>query len=100
MDIQGVAAIVTGGASGLGGATAEMLAQGGAKVTILDLQDEAGQAQAAKIAGLFVRTNVTDEDSVAQAIAQAEAAHGTARILVNCAGVAPAIKTVGRDFAP
>jgi len=100
MDIQGVAAIVTGGASGLGGATAEMLVERGARVTILDLQDGAGGAQAAKIGGLFVRTDVTDRDSVAQAIAQAEVAHGTARILVNCAGIAPAIKTVGRDFAP
>lgn len=99
MDIQGVAAIVTGGASGLGGVTAEMLARNGAKVAIFDLQEEAGQAQATKIGGIFVGTNVTDEESVAQAITQAEAAHGTARILVNCAGIAPAIKTVGRDFA-
>ena len=99
MDIEGTAAIVTGGASGLGGATAEMLAARGAKVAIFDLQEEAGKAQAEKIGGLFVKTNVTDDREVADAIAKAEAAHGTARILVNCAGIAPAIKTVGREFA-
>lgn len=100
MDIQGLAAVVTGGASGLGQATVALLATQGAKVTLLDLNDEAGQAHAKAIGGVFVRTDVTDEASVAAALDQGEAAHGVARILVNCAGIAPAVKTVGREFAP
>jgi NAD(P)-dependent dehydrogenase (short-subunit alcohol dehydrogenase family) len=100
MDIKGVAAIVTGGASGLGGATAKMLADNGAKVAIFDLNEEAGEAAARAIGGLFVKVNVADDDSVAQGLDAAEKAHGVARILVNCAGVAPAVKTVGRENAP
>jgi NAD(P)-dependent dehydrogenase (short-subunit alcohol dehydrogenase family) len=99
MDIQGLAAIVTGGASGLGQATAARLAAEGAKVTLLDLNEEAGQAHAAALGGIFVRTDVTGEANVAAALDQGEAAHGVARILVNCAGIAPAIKTVGREYA-
>jgi NAD(P)-dependent dehydrogenase (short-subunit alcohol dehydrogenase family) len=100
MELNGAAAIVTGGASGLGGATAEMLARSGAKVTIFDLNEEAGQAHAAKIGGKFVKVNVADDASVADGIAAAEAAHGVARVLVNCAGIAIAVKTVGREAAP
>lgn len=100
MNIQGIAAIVTGGASGLGGATAKMLAANGAKVTIFDLNDEAGQAMAKEIGGTYVNVNVADDASVAAGLDAAEAAHGVARILVNCAGVAPAIKTVGRENVP
>jgi NAD(P)-dependent dehydrogenase (short-subunit alcohol dehydrogenase family) len=98
MDLNGIAAIVTGGASGLGGATAELLAAGGAKVAIFDLNEEVGAAKAERIGGLFVKTNVTDYDGVAESLDRVEAAHGVARILVNCAGVAPAIKTVGKDY--
>ncbi|WP_336959404.1 SDR family NAD(P)-dependent oxidoreductase [Sphingobium aquiterrae] len=97
MDVKGFAAIVTGGASGLGGATAKMLADKGAKVAIFDLNEEAGEAAAKAIGGLFCKVNVSDDEGVSAGIAKAEAAHGVARILVNCAGVAPAIKTVGRD---
>jgi len=93
-------AIVTGGASGLGGATAAMLASHGVKVTIVDLNEEAGNAHAAAIGGVFARANVADEASVAAALDAAEAAHGVTRILVNCAGVAPAIKTVGKENVP
>ena len=100
MDIQGIAAIVTGGASGLGGTTAALLAARGAKVAIFDLNEEVGRATAAEIGGLFVKANVTDDEGITAAVAEAEAAHGVARILVNCAGVAPAIKTVGKDGAP
>ena len=100
MDLAGIAAIVTGGASGLGGATAKMLADGGAKVAIFDLNEEAGQAQATAIGGAFFNVNVTDDESVANGIAAAQAAHGVARILVNCAGVAPAIRTVGKEAKP
>lgn len=98
MQIEGLAAIVTGGASGLGGATAAMLAAKGAKVTIFDLQEEAGQKHAASIGGRFATVDVTDAGSVGTALAEAEAANGPARILVNCAGIAPAIKTVGKEF--
>jgi len=97
MDMQGQAAIVTGGASGLGGATAERLAKRGAKVTIFDLNAELGAAKAKEIGGLFVAVNVTDEVAVEEAIAVAEAAHGKARILVNCAGIGPPAKVIGRD---
>jgi NAD(P)-dependent dehydrogenase (short-subunit alcohol dehydrogenase family) len=100
MNINGLAAIVTGGASGLGGATAQRLATAGAKVTIFDLNEEAGQAAARDIGGTFVNVNVADEASVSAGLDAAEAAHGVARILVNCAGVAPAIKTVGRENVP
>ena len=100
MQIEGLSAIVTGGASGLGGATARALAQAGARVAIFDLNEENGTAHAEAIGGLFVRTNVSDDANVTQAVAEAEAAHGVARILVNCAGVAPAIKTVGRENVP
>ena len=74
MDIQGLAAIVTGGASGLGGATAQMLASKGAKVAIFDLNEEAGQAHAQAIGGSFFRLNVADDQSVTDAVAAAEAA--------------------------
>lgn len=100
MNVEGLAAIVTGGASGLGAATAKMLAAKGAKVTVFDLNAEAGEATAREIGGLFHAVNVTDEASVAAGLDAAEAAHGTARILVNCAGIAPAVKAVGREFVP
>jgi NAD(P)-dependent dehydrogenase (short-subunit alcohol dehydrogenase family) len=97
MDIRGAAAIVTGGASGLGGATAERLAKAGAKVTIFDLNADLGRAKAAAIGGHFVAVNVTDEAAVEAAIAEAEGVHGKARILVNCAGIGPPGKVIGRD---
>jgi NAD(P)-dependent dehydrogenase (short-subunit alcohol dehydrogenase family) len=100
MKLQGISAIVTGGASGLGGATASRLAEQGAKVAIFDLNESVGQAHAAQIGGVFVHVNVADEDSVAAGIAEAEAAHGIARVLVNCAGIAPAAKTIGKDGQP
>ncbi|MFC3443358.1 SDR family NAD(P)-dependent oxidoreductase [Sphingobium rhizovicinum] len=99
MDINGAAAIVTGGASGLGKATATMLAQQGAKVAIFDLNEEAGRATADALGGVYVAVNVADDASVAAGLDAAQAAHGIARILVNCAGVAPAVKTVGKDNA-
>lgn len=100
MEIRDVAAIVTGGASGLGNATARMLAANGAKVTIFDLNEAAGNTAAAAIGGRFASVNVSDDASVAAAIEAVEQAHGVARILVNCAGIAPAVKTVGRENAP
>lgn len=97
MQIQGSSAIVTGGASGLGGATAAWLAEQGAKVAIFDMNADVGAAHAASIGGAFFQVDVTDEAGVAAAIAAAEAQHGVARILVNCAGIAPPAKVVNRD---
>ncbi|WP_323804111.1 SDR family NAD(P)-dependent oxidoreductase [Sulfitobacter litoralis] len=99
MHLNGQAAIVTGGASGLGGATAEFLAQAGAKVTIFDMNAELGEDKAAAIGGKFLRVDVTDESAVEAAIAAAEGLHGKARILVNCAGIGPPAKVVDRDGA-
>lgn len=90
-------AIVTGGASGLGEATARAIAAKGAKVAIFDLQEEKGRKVAEEIGGIFCECNVTDEASVDAAFAKAREAHGQERILVNCAGVGNAIKTASRD---
>jgi NAD(P)-dependent dehydrogenase (short-subunit alcohol dehydrogenase family) len=100
MDVNGIAAIVTGGASGLGNATAMMLAKAGAKVAIFDLNQEAGEAAAKDLGGLFAAVNVADDASVSAGLDAAEQAHGVARILVNCAGIAPAVKTVGKENKP
>jgi NAD(P)-dependent dehydrogenase (short-subunit alcohol dehydrogenase family) len=90
-------AIVTGAASGLGEATARALAAAGAPVAVLDRDAARGAAVAAAIGGVFAETDVTRDDSVAAALAAARAAHGVARIVVNCAGIAPAAKTAGKD---
>tara|TARA_Y100000780_G_scaffold160524_1_gene145509 strand:+ start:872 stop:1633 length:762 start_codon:yes stop_codon:yes gene_type:complete len=100
MDIRNMAAIVTGGASGLGKATAAMLAANGAKVAILDLNEEAANASAQEMGAIAFALNVADDAAVAAALDEAEKAHGVARILVNCAGIAPASKTVGKENAP
>lgn len=92
-----VAAVITGGASGLGEATARALAAKGVKVAIFDLNAEKGEAVAAEIGGVFCSVNVTDDASVEAGFAKARGAHGQERILVNCAGIATAKKTVGRD---
>ncbi len=97
MKIDGVAAIVTGGASGLGAGTVRRLAAAGAKVTIFDLNADLGAATAGEIGGHFVSVNVTDEAAVEAAIAQAEGLHGKARILVNCAGIGPPAKVIDRE---
>jgi NAD(P)-dependent dehydrogenase (short-subunit alcohol dehydrogenase family) len=97
MDIKGHAAIVTGGASGLGAATASELAHAGAKVACLDVNLDGARAVAEKIGGLALRCDVTSSDEAVAALAQAREQHGAARILVNCAGVGPAKRIVGRD---
>ena len=99
-DLNGLAAIVTGGASGLGAATTEILSAAGVKVTIFDMNEEGGQAQAEKINGTFIKVDVTDEDNVREAVLAAEDKNGVARFLVNCAGIATGAKTVGRENAP
>ena len=97
MRIEGLAALVTGGASGLGAATAAHLAALGCKVTIADINQAAAEAQAAKISGVGVACDVADAASGERAFARARAAHGPIRILVNCAGVGTAGRIVGRD---
>ena len=97
MIIEGVSAVVTGGASGLGEATARALAAKGAKVAVFDRDVERGEKVAAEIGGIFCEVDVTSDEKVGAAFDKARAAHGQERILVNCAGVANAVKTVGRD---
>jgi NAD(P)-dependent dehydrogenase (short-subunit alcohol dehydrogenase family) len=97
MDIKGHAAIVTGGASGLGAATARVLAEAGAKVALFDINAKAAAEVAVDINGIAVECDVTNADATEKAIAKAAADHGTARIVVNCAGVGPAKRIVGRD---
>jgi NAD(P)-dependent dehydrogenase (short-subunit alcohol dehydrogenase family) len=97
MHPSGYAALVTGGGSGLGRATAAKLAALGAKVAILDINVEAAKEVAAKIGGIAIACDVADADQTAAAIAQARDRFGPARILINCAGIAPARRVVGRD---
>ncbi len=94
-----IAAVVTGGASGLGAATARRLASHGVKVALFDLNATQGEALAREIGGVFCQVDVTSEDQVDAAFAKARAAHGQERILVNCAGTGNGIKTASRDKA-
>ncbi len=97
MDIKGQAAIVTGGGSGLGEGTARALAASGAKVAVLDINHEAAARVAGEIGGMSIACDVVSAASAEAAIAQARSAHGAARLLVNCAGIAPAARIVGKD---
>ena len=97
MDIRGHAAVVTGGASGLGAATARMLAGAGAKVAIFDVNQKAAAEVATDINGIALACDVTDGAATEAAFAAAAKNHGPARILINCAGVGPAKRIVGRD---
>jgi NAD(P)-dependent dehydrogenase (short-subunit alcohol dehydrogenase family) len=92
-----IAAVVTGGASGLGEATARGLAAHGVKVAIFDMNEERGEALARELGGVFCRVNVTSEEDVDAGFAKARAAHGQERILVNCAGTSSVAKTAGVD---
>jgi len=94
-----VAAVVTGGASGLGEATARALAERGVRVAVFDRDEEKGERVASEIGGVFAAVDVTSDDAVEAGFERAREAHGQERILVNCAGVANAAKTVGRDKA-
>jgi NAD(P)-dependent dehydrogenase (short-subunit alcohol dehydrogenase family) len=100
MDLNGTTAIVSGGASGLGEATARVLAAAGATVVIADLNEEGGKRVAGEIGGLFARTDVSDEASVQAAVDAAAAAGPPLRVAVSCAGIGWAARTVGRDGAP
>ena len=97
MKAQDKAAIVTGGGSGLGAATARRLAAEGAKVALLDVNLEQAEKVAAEIGGIAIACDVSSADAAEAAIAKAAEAHGDARILVNCAGIAPASRVVGRE---
>ncbi len=97
MRLQGTTAIVTGGASGLGAATAEALAAAGAHIAILDLDEAAAKAKAASFQGLGLGCDVTDGDSAAAAVERVKAEYGPPRLLVCCAGIAPAGRILGRN---
>ncbi|WCP14898.1 putative oxidoreductase [Sphingobium sp. AntQ-1] len=98
MQINGeVVAVVTGGASGLGEATARALAAAGAKIAIFDMSDASGSALASEIGGIFCKVDVTSDDQVDAGFAKARAAFGQERILVNCAGIANGFKTASRN---
>ena len=92
-----ISAVVTGGASGLGAATAKRLAASGVKVAIFDFNEAAGEALARQIGGTFCKVDVTNEEQVDAGFAKARAANGQERVLVNCAGTGDAIKTASRD---
>jgi NAD(P)-dependent dehydrogenase (short-subunit alcohol dehydrogenase family) len=100
MNLTGTAAIVSGGASGLGEATVRGLAQAGCKVVVADLNEAKGAELAASVDGVFARTDVSDEASVAEAVAAAERLGAPLRVVVNCAGIGWASRTVGRDGSP
>ena len=97
MNVNGAAALITGGGSGLGAETARHLAKAGAKVALLDLNLEGAEAVAKETGGVAVECDVTSAESAEAAVAKAREAQGPARILVNGAGVAPAKRVVGRE---
>ena len=97
MDVKGHAALVSGGASGLGRTTAKALKNAGAKVALLDINEDQTASTAAELGAFAAPCDVTDAGSTEAAVARAREANGAARILVNCAGVGPAKRIVGRD---
>ena len=97
MELNGCAAVVTGGASGLGEATARALAAAGVKVAIFDMNSAKGEAVAADIGGVFCNVNVTSDESVEAGFVRAREHHGQERILINCAGTGNAAKTASRS---
>ena len=97
MQLKDVAVVITGGGSGLGAATARAMAAKGAKIAVLDQSKENAEKVAAEVKGVALHADVTDEEQVKAAIAKAEAAHGVARVLMNCAGIGGSQRIVGRD---
>jgi len=97
MRIEGAAALITGGGSGLGAATARALANKGARVAILDVNQETGEAVARELGGIFAQCDVADATSASAALAASREAHGAPSILVNCAGIGTAGRVVGRE---
>jgi len=100
MNLNGTAAIVSGGASGLGEATVRDLSSAGCKVVVADLNEQRGTELAKEVGGEFVKTDVADEQSVAAAVATAESLGAPLRVIVSCAGIGWASRTVGRDGTP
>jgi NAD(P)-dependent dehydrogenase (short-subunit alcohol dehydrogenase family) len=94
---NGISAVITGGASGLGAATARVLAAKGVKVALFDMNTEKGEELAAELGGVFCKVNVTSDEEVDAGFEKARAANGQERILVNCAGIGNAIKTASRS---
>ncbi len=99
MKLDNLSVLITGGGSGLGAATARAMAAKGARVAVLDLNKADAKTVAGEIGGIAIAGDVTSEEQVKAAVAQSEAAHGIPRILVNCAGIGDAIKTVGKNGA-
>src|SRR5260370_10153993 len=97
MQLKDVAVLITGGGSGLGAATARAMAAKGAKIGIIDQSKENAEKVAAEVKGIALHADVTDEDAIKAAIAKAEAAHGVARVLMNCAGIGGSQRIVGKD---
>ena len=97
MDLKNIPVIVTGGASGLGAATAKILANAGAKVAVLDLNIDLAKKVAEEIGGIAIECNVADTIIAKEAIDKAKAEHGIARVLVNCAGIGSVSRIVGRE---
>jgi NAD(P)-dependent dehydrogenase (short-subunit alcohol dehydrogenase family) len=96
MDIRDTSAIVTGGASGLGEATVRLLSERGARVVVLDMQDDKGEALAKEVGGVFAHADVTNTEQVIAAVEAAKEL-GPLRCLVNCAGIGAASRTIGKD---
>lgn len=99
MDIKNLAVVITGGGSGMGAETARHMAKAGAKVALLDVNIANAEKVAAEIGGIAIACDVTDEASSKAALDAAAAKHGVARVLVNCAGIAPGARIVGKDGA-
>lgn len=97
MEINGLAVVITGGGSGMGAETARYLAKAGAKVALLDINKANVEKIAAEIGGIALECDVSNEVSATAALAAAKAAHGAARILINCAGIAPGARIVGKE---
>jgi len=99
MKLDDLSVLITGGGSGLGEATARLMASKGARVAVLDVDQRNAESVAADIKGLALTADVADEAAVRTAIAGAEASHGVVRVLINCAGIGGAIKTIGKNGA-
>src|ERR1700674_4797858 len=97
MQLKDVAVLITGGGSGLGAATARAMAARGAKIGVIDQNKENAEKVAAEVKGIALHADVTDEEAIKAAIAKAEAAHGIARVLMNCAGIGGSQRIVGKD---
>src|SRR5207248_1564664 len=99
MQLKDVAVLITGGGSGLGAATARAMAAKGAKIGVIDQNKENAEKVAAEVKGVALHADVTDEDAIKAAIAKAEAAHGIARVLMNCGGIVGMTLPAARDLA-